>query len=305
MREFPVSKAKVNECKFYCIPCKKNVSCSHQGFSNVQRHIKSTTHVNMTKATFDNQKVSDMFAPSTRLADLRDAVTRTEVLHENFTAHHNLSFFSSDHMTKLYKKMFPDTRMAKYFAYSRMKTACILNDAMMPSLKAYETAYMKIDKFAIVNNGSSDTGLEKMNAVCTHILDVERSNKVEAKFFNMSSTSGKPCSTAGSLFNAIDNTFTSDEISWEQCASIGLNNTNVNVGDKNSIKSRVQQRNKSCFIAGCNCHLANTAASNGGSTYSCVSGFDTADHMVDLYYFKSSTRRKGFLPEFLKFLDTE
>ena len=209
-------------------------------------------------------------------------------------------------MTKLYEKMSPDSKIAKHFACRRTKTTCILTGAMMPSLKVCLTAYMKIDtSWLIVNDGSSDTGLEKMNAVCTHILDVERSNKVEAKFFNMCSTSGKPCSTAGSLFNAIDNTFTSDEISWEQCASIGLNNTNVNVGDKNSIKSRVQQRNKSCFIAGCNCHLANTAASNGGSTYSCVSGFDTADHMVDLYYFKSSTRRKGFLPEFLKFLDTE
>ena len=47
----------------------------------------------MTKATSDNRKVSDMFAPSTRLADLHDAVTRAEVLHENFTAQHNLSFF--------------------------------------------------------------------------------------------------------------------------------------------------------------------------------------------------------------------
>ena len=302
MREFPVSKAKVNECKFYCIPCKKNVSCSHQGFSNVQRHIKSTTHVNMTKATFDNRKVSDMFAPSTRLADLRDAVTRAEVLHENFTAQHNLSFFSSDHMTKLYKKMFPDTRMAKYFAYSRMKTACILNDAMMPSLKAYLTAYMKIDKFAIVNNGSSDTGLEKMNVVCIHIFDVDRSNKVEVKFFNMCTTSGEHCSTTESLFNAINNTFTLDEISWEQCVSIA----NVNVGIKNSIKFRVQQQNESCFIAGCNCHLAHIAASNGGSSYSRVSRLDMADHMVDLYYyFKSSTRRKEILLEFLRFLNME
>ena len=149
-------------------------------------------------------------------------------------------FFLSDNMTKLYKKMFPDTRMAKYFAYSRMKTACILNDTMMPSLKAYLTAYMKIDKFAIVKNGSSDMGLEKMNVACIHIFDVDRSNKVEVKFFNMCTTSGEHCSTTESLFNAINNTFTLDDISWEQCVSIWLCHANVNVGNKNSIKSRVQ-----------------------------------------------------------------
>ena len=144
-----------------------------------------------------------------------------------------------------------------------------------------------------------------MNAVYTHIFDVERSNEVEVKFLNMCTTSGEHCSTVESLFNAIDKAFTS-EISWEQCVSIGLDNINVNLGVKNSIKSRVQQRNKSCFIAGCNCDLAHIAASNRGSSYSRVSGFDMADHIVDLYYyFKSSTRRKEILLEFLKFLDIE
>ena len=101
--------------------------------------------------------------------------------------------------------------------------------------------------------------------------------------------------------------FILDNVSWEQCVSIGLDNTNVNVGVKNSIKSRVQRRNKSCFIVGCNCHLARSVASNGGSSsYNRVSGFDIADHMVDLYYyFKSSTRRKGILLAFLRFLDME
>ena len=52
----------------------------------------------------------------------------------------------------------------------------------------------------------------------------------------MCTTSGEHCSTPESLFNAIDNAFNSHEISWEQCVSIGLDNTNVNVRVKNSIK---------------------------------------------------------------------
>lgn len=67
----------------------------------------------------------------------------------------NITFLSSDHMIKLYKKMFPHSKIEKCFACSRTKMACILNDATMPSLKAYLTAYMKIDAFVIVNDGSS------------------------------------------------------------------------------------------------------------------------------------------------------
>ena len=144
MKEFPVSPANGNEYAFYCIPCKKNVSCSHQGFNDVRRHMKSTNHANMAKAITNNQKVSDMFAPSTREAELRGAVTRAEVLHTNFIAQHNLSFLLSDNMPKLYEKMSPDSKIAKCFACSKTKAACILNGAMMPSLKAYLTAYMKL-----------------------------------------------------------------------------------------------------------------------------------------------------------------
>ena len=88
----------------------------------------------------------------------------------------------------------------------------------------------------IFNDGSSDSSLEKMNSMCIHIFDIERSNKIEIKYFNMRTTSGEHCSTPESLFNAIDNAFNSHEISWEQCVSIGLDNTNVNVRVKNSIK---------------------------------------------------------------------
>ena len=86
MKEFPVSLANGNDYSFYYKPCKKNVSCSIQNFTDVQGHMKSTTHVNMTKAITDNLKVSDMFAPSTREAELPDAVTRADVLHTNFIA---------------------------------------------------------------------------------------------------------------------------------------------------------------------------------------------------------------------------
>ena len=144
--------------------------------------MKSITHVSMTKAITDNRKVSDMFAPSAREAELRDSVTRAEALHTNFIAQHNLSFLSFDHVTKLYEKMFPDSKISKRFACSRIKTAYILNGAMMPSLQAYLTAYMKIDTFAIVDDVSSDTGLEKVNAAGTRIFDDERSNKVEVKY---------------------------------------------------------------------------------------------------------------------------
>ena len=126
---------------------------------------------------------------------------------------------------------------------------------MMPSLTDYLTSYMKENLFSLVNDGSSDTGIQKMNAVCAHIFDVNQSNKMEIKVYDMCTPSGEDCSKAETLFNASDSGFVKDDLSWKHCLSVGLDNTNVTMGNKNSVKSRVFQKNPSCFIAGCNCHL--------------------------------------------------
>ena len=216
---------------------------------------------------------------------------------------HNLSFLTAEHLSPLYAKMFPDSKIAQNFKCSRTKTTCILNEAMMPALKLS----LKEQPYALVNDGTSDTELKKMNSVCAQIFDVKNiSKRVEFKFYDMCATSGEHCSKASTLFDAIDNTLTKDGLDWDNVVSIGLDNTNANIGNKNSIKSRIFEKNSACFIAGCNCHLVHLAAGKGGVAHSKISGFSCEDHQVDLYYFfRGSTRRKGILAEYLEFVGLE
>ena len=80
------------------------------------------------------------------------------------------------------------------------------------------------------------------------------------------------------------------EVTWGNCISLGVDNTNTNVDEHNSIKSRALKENKSIFIARCNCHLVYLAAGQGGKAYANISGFDMEEHQVDIYYyFKKST----------------
>ena len=84
-----------------------------------------------------------------------------------------------------------------------------------------------------------------MNALI--VMSIDRKN-VEFRFFEICTTTGEHCSEA------------SNDISWENCISVGLDNTNANMGDHNSTKSRVLNHNSACFLAGCNCHLVHLAA---------------------------------------------
>ncbi len=106
---------------------------------------------------------------------------------------------------------------------------------MVPELKSYLITYLQNETFSLVNDGSSDTGLKKMNATCALMFDIKRSKKVEFKFYDMCSTSGEDASKAETLFSAIDGALERDKISWQRCVAFGVDNCNCNIDDHNSL----------------------------------------------------------------------
>ena len=71
---------------------------------------------------------------------------------------------------------------------------------MHPSLKYTLVEYMKEQPFALVNEGTSDGGIKKMNALSANVFDVNNLKHVELKFYNMCATSGEHCSKPVTLF---------------------------------------------------------------------------------------------------------
>ena len=81
--------------------------------------------------------------------------------------------------------------------------------------------YMMGRPFSLVNDGTSDTAIKKMNTLCALIFDVNNSKRVEFKFYDMCTTSreqfcnmctpsGEHCSKANTLFDAIDSSLTKE-----------------------------------------------------------------------------------------------
>ena len=77
------------------------------------------------------------------------------------------------------------------------------------------------------------------------------------------------------------------------CVAVGLDNTAVNVGKKNSIMTRVLAKNKNIFINGCPRHIIHNTANKAVEQFSEVSGFDVEDFLVDLFHwFNKSSKIK-------------
>ena len=93
---------------------------------------------------------------------------------------------------------------------------------------------------------------------------------------------------------------------WGMCTALGVDNTSVNIGVRNSIKSRVLQKNKATYISGCPCHIIHNAAQKGAQSYCSSSKFDAENFLIDLYFwFEHSTKRKNELRSFCDFCDQQ
>ena len=58
-----------------------------------------------------------------------------------------------------------------------------------------------------------------------------------------------------SIFTKMDETLQNNDVSWENCVGVGVDNKSVNLGRRNSIMTRVLQNNPAAFFMSCPCHI--------------------------------------------------
>ena len=114
-------------------------------------------------------------------------------------------------------------------------------------------------------------------------------------------------STAAANFSSINDAFVANDVSWNNCVSLGVDNTSVNVGKHHSLFVEAKKLNPHIMLMGCPCHIAhNTAAKATDALENCVNGFDIKELLVDRYFhFDYSSKRKNLLVEFCQFCDQE
>jgi len=126
----------------------------------------------------------------------------------------------------------------------------LLNDAIAPDLIGSLAADMQKQAFSLCVDGSNDSGLQKMNPVTVRLYDINQ-HKVCCKFLDMCLTTE---ATAEGIVTAVDNALSKYAVPWTNCVGFGVDNTSVNVGRHNSVKTKVTARNNDVYFMGCSCH---------------------------------------------------
>ena len=113
-------------------------------------------------------------------------------------------------------------------------------------------------------------------------------------------------STAERVFSKMQDPFTKHSISWDNCLGLGVDNTSVNMGCRNSIKTRVLGKNTAIYIMGCPCHIVHNTAVKAVYAFEEISRCNVEDMVIDIHYwFEKSTKHKASLAEFYFFCDID
>ena len=181
---------------------------------------------------------------------------------------HNVPLALADELTLLFRDIFSDSEIAKGYASEQTKTACILNGAIAPFFQQQLIESMKQGPYALSIDGSSDNGVEKMNPLTVRIFNPVH-GIVTSHFLDMCMSSS---SAAEGIFLKMQGALEKYDISWMNCVGIGLDNTSVNMGCTNSIKTRITGVNPAITVVGCPCHVVHNTACKAREAYEKVRG---------------------------------
>ena len=201
----------------------------------------------------------------------------------------------SDHLTSYINSEFKGSCAAENFSCGRTKTAAIVN-CVGDQFQLDLIADLKKLSFSLMLDGSNDTGVLKMLLMTVRIFDINH-QQIMTKFFDIS---------AAEMFSSVDKLFIKHGISRDFVTALGIDNTNANIGEHNSLKNRALEKNYKTFITGCPCHIFHNAACKSGSAFAAVIGFDIEDHCIDLFcWFDKSSQRKSILKKYYEFCNSQ
>ena len=186
-------------------------------------------------------------------------VVRAEALFVQFVADHNLSFRIGYHFTKLAKKMFPDTEIAKYLQCSRTKTSILTrfgngkfcHDNLVLKLKCTKPVY-----FCLLIVESNDRRVEVKDLVMLLRFFVISIMKVVTKFFDLPTSNN---GTAAAIFAKIDESIVSNGLSYDHLVSFNSDTCNTMKGQRKGVVRHLFNKQSHMIDLGCICHLENLA----------------------------------------------
>ena len=232
----------------------------------------------MAKAVSSMRSLTSHYNPQ-----VSDKVIEAETRWATFVAKHNLAFLSSDHATKLFKVMFPDSEIAKKFSCGRTKTTGIVKVGLSPHFTKRVLESMSTP-FSLLMDESNDK-TDKSCIILVRVLDPVV-GEVRTRFLDMPVVN---IGTADNLFRALKSSLEKHGLSFEKAVAFMSDTTNVMKGARSGVQKLIKNEIPALYDVGCICHLADLTVKAGLKALP----VNIDQLFIDIfYYFHYSSKRK-------------
>ncbi|CAF4651227.1 unnamed protein product [Rotaria sp. Silwood2] len=223
-------ECKTDPTKALCVVCNIQFSIQNSGVGDINRHTKSKKHLEYLKSTESNRSkpIYETFHMATSELNKLCAAEGTMVFH---AVKHSHSYISQDCTINLSKKCFPDSSIAKNITCNRTKAHEIACNVLAPSITNSVVLELLDVAFFSVCYDASNKGNAKMLRIVVQFFSKFGVKHGILEFIEQQHES------ADALFNNIKYVIEANGLNLNQLASIGSDNTNVNVGNNHSVFS--------------------------------------------------------------------
>lgn len=234
--------------KCRCIACGKYLNC---GKSDLYKHSETKTHQrNVLK--IKNIKTVNSFFDKKKNSEV-DAVKMFEIKLSLFFAEHNVAIQIIDHLIPLLKDIAPDSSIIQNCQLGRTKCSQIINNVLAKEEKDKLISKLKITKFSVLVDESTDVACKKTMCVLVRYFD-DVDEKTVVKLLDLIPV-GVDCS-AEAIYGLFKECILGYNIPYENIIGLCCDGAHVMVGRNNSFTSRLLKDNPNVITVKCICHSA-------------------------------------------------
>lgn len=287
-----ITKSGKGKHHAFCKLCRRDISISHGGRSDIVLHTKSKLHI----ANFESESSPSTSKITSWLSSSQDlAVTRAECLFTAFYLEHNIPLSAASHMGPLLRKAFPESEEVKKFSSARTKTACLVHEMAKDDQGRIASA-MKAGPFAISTDGSN-TSTSKLYPIVINYFD---GKQISCSIFSLQNL--EEAGTGENIAQLLITEMQKHSIPWQNCVALGSDNASVMTGVHKGVGACLKKCQPNLIVLGCPNHLIDLAAKAGSSALPC--SIDSI--LIDVfYYLEASVNRKINLRKFQMLIGNE
>ena len=217
----------------FCVRCSRDICMAHGGVKDLKKH-KNTALSHSERSTVGALPLSSCYGP-VRSSEVLEA----EVKFGYFLGEHHLAFNITDHASKLFSSMFPDSAIAKEFKCGRTKATAILRAIAEDAWESIQNAVKDSKYISIQTDETTDLTVNQQMAIMLGFFE-NSCGAVQCLFFKLEAV---PRATAEQLYELINKHFQgSDILNYEHLVGLGTDGANVILGQRNSVMSRLREK---------------------------------------------------------------